>query len=170
MARTFGSIWKVRPHHPRFARLLERTHHRRSLAQRQRIEHQLCPLRPYSLQERTLLEVDQIIPLREAEDYTVRLKEKQEEIRHATESTIDFTRYDLTVNGTTYSNLWKRNLIRQAVATAVEAGVTLSQLEAIFPHRRLIVVDGTLSGEDFLTAAEAKKASDGYVFNRRRYF
>lgn len=127
-------------------------------------------IRPYSLQERTLLEVDQIIPLLEAEDYTVRLKEKQEEIRHATESTVDFTRYDLTVNGTTYSNLWKRNLIRQAVATAVDAGVTLSQLESILPHRRLIVVNGTLSGDAFLTAAEAKKTSDGYVFNHRRYF
>ena len=32
------------------------------------------------------------------------------------------------------------------------------------------MVDGTLSGEAFLAAAEAKKTSDGYVFNRGRYF
>jgi hypothetical protein len=36
-------------------------------------------MRPYNLQQRTLLEVDQLIPLREAQEYTVRLKEKQEE-------------------------------------------------------------------------------------------
>jgi hypothetical protein len=32
------------------------------------------------------------------------------------------------------------------------------------------VINGTLSGEDFLAAAEAKKTSDGYIFDRRRYF
>lgn len=127
-------------------------------------------IRPYNLQERTLLEVDQIIPLPEEKDYRVRLKEKQEEIRHSTESNVDFTHYDLKVNETIYRNAWKRNLIWQAVYTAVQAGVSLSQLEAIFSQRRLIVVNGTLSGEDFIAAAEAKNTSDGYVFNRRRYF
>jgi hypothetical protein len=127
-------------------------------------------MRPYNLQQRTLVEVDQLIPLREAQEYTVRLKEKQEENRHATASSVDFTRYDLTVNGTTYPNLWKRNLVWQAVASAVQAGISLSQLESILPHRRLIVINGTLSGEDFLAAAEAKRTSDGYVFDRRRYF
>jgi hypothetical protein len=127
-------------------------------------------MRPYNLQQRTLVEVDQIIPLREAEEYTVRLKEKQEENRNVTKSSADFTHYDLTVNETTYPNLWKRNLIRQVVATAVKAGVTLSQLESVLPHRRLIVVNGTLTGEAFLAAAEVMKASEGYVFNRLRYF
>ena len=127
-------------------------------------------MRPYNLQQRTLVEVDQIIPLPEAEQYTVRLKEKQEENRLTNKSSADFTHYDLTVNGKAYPNLWKRNLIRQAIAIAVDAGVTLSQLESILPYRRLIVVDGTLSGEAFLAAAEAKKTSDGYVFNRGRYF
>jgi len=127
-------------------------------------------MRPYNLQQRTLVEVDQIIPLPEAEQYTVRLKEKQEENRLTTKSSADFTHYDLTVNGKTYPNLGKRHLIRQAVAIAVTAGVTLIQLESILPHRRLIVVDGTLSGEAFLAAAEAKKTSDGYVFNPGRYF
>jgi hypothetical protein len=58
-------------------------------------------MRPYNLQQRTLLEVDQLIPSREAQEYTVRPKEKQ---------------------------------------------------------------------EDFLAAAETKKTSDGYIFDRRRYF
>ena len=31
------------------------------------------------------------------------------------------------------------------------------------------MVDGALSGEAFLAAAEAKRASDGYVFAPRRY-
>ena len=127
-------------------------------------------IRPYSLQQRTLLEVDQIIPLREAQEYTVRLKEKHEEIRHATESNVDFTHYDLTVNGKTYPDLWKRNLIWQAVASAVAAGVSLGKLESILSPNRFIVVEGTLSGDDFLAAAETKKSSGGRAFNRGRYF
>jgi hypothetical protein len=127
-------------------------------------------MRPYNLQQRTLLEIDQLIPLREAQEYTVRLKEKQEENRYSTESSVDFTRYDLTVNGKTYPNLWKRNLVWQAVASAVQAGISLVQLETILPQRRFIVVDGNLSGEAFMIAAEAKKTSGGYVFNKRRYF
>jgi hypothetical protein len=127
-------------------------------------------IRPYNLQERTLLEVDQIIPLPEEQDYRVRLKEKQEENKHTTESGADFTRYDLTVNGNTYPNLWKRNIIWQAAALAVQAGISLEHLQEIFSERRLIVVDGALIGEAFLAAAEAKKISEGYVFNRRRYF
>jgi hypothetical protein len=134
------------------------------------LDIQCVRMRPYNLQQRTLVEVDQLIPLREAEDYIVRVKEKLEENRHVTKSTADFTHYNLTVNGTTYPNLWKRNLIRQAIVIAVKAGITLSQLETILPHRRLIAVNGTLAGEAFIAAAEAKNISDGYVFNRGKYF
>jgi hypothetical protein len=56
-------------------------------------------LRPKSVDHLTLLEIEQIISLREAQEYTARLKEKQEEARRAAESTIDFTRYDLTNSG-----------------------------------------------------------------------
>jgi len=127
-------------------------------------------IRPYDFHQRTILEVDQIVPLREAQDYTVRWKEKQEENRRAAEFNIDFTRYDLTFNGHTYSNLWKRNLFWQAVASAIEAGTPLSKLESILPRQKLIVVHGALSGEAFASAAEAKRASEGYAFDPRRYF
>jgi hypothetical protein len=127
-------------------------------------------LRPYSLEERTLLEVDQVIPLREAQEYTVRLKVKQEEARQAAESTIDFTRFDLSVNGKIYPNLWKRHLIWQVIASAAAAGLTLDQLTSIIPSRKVIVVDGHPRGEAFLAAAESAKEASGYVFRPRRFF
>jgi hypothetical protein len=135
-----------------------------------RLDIRCVRMRPYNLQQRPLVEVDQIIPLREAEEYTVRFKEKREENRHTRESSIDFTRCDLTVNEATYPNLSKRNLIWQAVASAIQAGVFLSQLASILPRRRLIVIDGNLNVEAFLAAAEVKKASEGYVSDRRRQF
>ncbi len=127
-------------------------------------------LRPYNLDQRTLLEIDQIIPLREAQEYTVRLKEKQEEARQAADSTVDFTRYDLTVNGQTFSNLWKRNLMWRVVASAAEAGLSLDDLTAIIPSRKMVLVDGRLRGDEFMAAAQLAKAASGYVFRPKRLF
>ena len=136
-----------------------------------RLDIRCIRLRPYALDGRVLLEVDQIIPLREAQEYTVRLKEKQEEARRSTtESTIDFTRYDLVVNGITRQNLWKRNLIREVLKAAATAGLSLEALTAIFPARKMVVVDGHPRGEAFYAAAEAAKAASGYVFRPNRLF
>jgi hypothetical protein len=127
-------------------------------------------LRPYKLEQRTLLEIDQIIPIREAHEYTVRLKEKQEEARQAAESTVDFTRYDLTVDGKTYPNLWKRHLIWQVIASAAAAGMTIEQLTSIIPSRKTIIVDGHPRGEAFVAAAKSAKEASGYVFRPTRFF
>ena len=127
-------------------------------------------LRPYTLEGRTLLEVEQIIPLREAQDYTVRLKEKKEEARQSSESNIDFTRYDLTADGQVYRNLWKRNLIWQAVKSAAAAGLTIEALTSIIPAKKMVIVEGHLRGEEFLTAAVAARAKSGYVFRPARLF
>ncbi len=127
-------------------------------------------IRPYQLDNRTLLEVDQIIPLREAQEYTVRLKEKQQEAQLVTESTIDFTRYDLNVNGRVFPNLWKRNLIWQVVSSAAAAGLTMKTLESAIPARKMIAVDGHLRGEAFYEAAVRARATSGYVFRPNRLF
>jgi hypothetical protein len=134
------------------------------------LEIRCVRLRPYRLDQRTLLEVEQIIPLAEAEEYTVRLKEKQEETRQAAESSADFTHYDLTVNGQVSPRLWKRNLVWQVVAAAAAAGLTLGQLTSIFPSRKVVVVDGHPRGDAFLAAAEAERALSGYVFRPERFF
>jgi hypothetical protein len=136
-----------------------------------RLDISCIRIRPYNLQQRTLLEVDQIIPLREAQEYTVRFKEKQEENQHVAESNADHTRFDLIVDGKTYPKRWKNDIIWQAVDLAVKAGISLTQLQAIFPQqRRLFVVDGNLSLEAFLDAAEARRASENRSFDRKRYF
>jgi len=111
-----------------------------------------------------------IIPLREAQEYTVRLKEKQDEARQASEYTIDFTRYDLTVNGRTYHNLWKRNLVWRVIASALEAGLSLDVLNSIVPSTKFVVVEGELRGEEFLAAAQKSKIDAGYVFRPKRLF
>jgi hypothetical protein len=48
---------------------------------------------PHKYQNQILIDVQQIIPLPEAESYQVRIKQKSEEIRESRESLRDFTRY-----------------------------------------------------------------------------
>lgn len=127
-------------------------------------------IRPYKLDQRTLLDIEQIIPLPEAQDYTVRIKEKQDEALRAADSTIDFTRYDLHINGQVFKNLWKRNLIWQVISSALKAGLTLDQLKAIIPGRKMVVVDGHPRGEEFLAAAQVAREKSGYVFQPKRLF
>jgi len=127
-------------------------------------------IRPYQLDGRTLLEIDQIIPLLEAQDYTVRLKEKQEEARQAAESTNDYSRYDLTVNGQRFEKLNKRRLIWQVVASAVQSGLTLDALSSIIPARKMVIVDGHPRGDAFLEAAQVAHNAAGFVFEPKRFF
>jgi len=127
-------------------------------------------IKPYQLEEHTLLEIDQIIPLKEAQDYTVRLKEKQEEARQAAESSMDLTRYDLTVNGQTDSNLSKRYLFLRVVSSAVAAGLTLETLTSIMLPGKMVIVDGHPRGEEFMAAAQKAKEDSGLVFRPDRLF
>ena len=136
----------------------------------QGLEIRCIRIRPYKLDQRTLLEIEQVIPLPEAQDYTVRIKEKQDEALRAANSTIDFTRYDLHVDGQAFKNLWKRNLIWQVISSAVKIGLTLDQLKAVIPGRKMVVVEGHPRGEEFLAAAQQATEKAGYVFQPKRLF
>jgi len=54
-------------------------------------------LKPYSLDGRLLVDVQQIIPLPEAEEYQVQFREKSQKERQARASNADFTRFDVQI-------------------------------------------------------------------------
>ena len=55
-------------------------------------------IKPYSDNGRILADIQQIIPLPEAEDYRVRLKEKQQRERVSRATSRDTTKYDVLIN------------------------------------------------------------------------
>jgi hypothetical protein len=67
-------------------------------------------LRPYKLGEKTLLDIQQVLPLPEAAAYQVQLRRKAAEAREAQERQSDWSRYDLKVKDELFSNLYKRRL------------------------------------------------------------
>jgi hypothetical protein len=126
-------------------------------------------LKPYSLDNRLLVDVQQIIPLPEANDYQVKFREKARQEREARTSKADFTRYDLHIAGQTYKSEWKRNAIFLVCRYLCQHGIKPTEITAIFdwrPNRIWFVVDGLLNASEFAIRASQVAAS----YDPRRWF
>jgi hypothetical protein len=127
-------------------------------------------LRPYRLDSRVLLDVQQIIPLPEADSYTVQLRKKAEESKKARLFEFDFSKYNLTVDGHTQTHLTKRALVHEVVKAALAKGVSPEQIGALISPTKWLSVDGELSAQDFREKASKLQAKLGGRYNLRRYF
>jgi hypothetical protein len=111
-------------------------------------------MRPYFDGEKTLLDVQQVIPLPEATEYQIKVREKQQKERQARTGSRDFTRYDLAVNGNEYSNLAKRWLVFNVVSDAIKSGIDLSEIKLLLSWRGNLFIDfdGELNSDEFKIA------------------
>ena len=130
-------------------------------------------IKPYSDDGRLLVDVQQIIPLPEAEDYRVRLKEKKQRERAARKFNPDFTKYDITINGTTYDHLPKRAAIFAVVRHLCSVGHSPEDVAAAVSWRRnsmFRMVDGNLDAEQFVSRQKANEETGGKRFEERRCY
>ena len=130
-------------------------------------------IRPYAYEGKTLIDVQQVIPLPEAADYQVQVREKKRQERKARQSTIDFTRYDVVVDGHTSTAQWKRNAILLVVKGIASHGVSPEEITQVLQPikgRRLfkVVPEETDDSERFRTLAAEATAAEGrqYADNR----
>lgn len=124
-------------------------------------------VRPYTLDGRLIVDVQQLIPLPEVQEYQVRFREKRREERVAAESDKDYTRFDVTVDGTTLARLSKRRAVFEVVKALYEHEVTPKNILATNPKRARIfhVVSGEVDA-----AAFAANPADGQTFDPQRWF
>lgn len=130
-------------------------------------------LRPYSLDGRLLVDVQQIIPLPEAEEYQVQFREKVQRERQARASNADFTRFDIQIGDEVHKAMWKRNAIFQICKHLCEHGVNPDEITRLFdwrPNRVWLSVDGTVDASEFDKRASEQAASGGLNFDSRRWF
>ncbi len=108
-------------------------------------------MKPYFDGDQTLLDVQQVIPLPEANDYQIRVKEKQQKERQARISNRDMTRFDLVVNGNEYSRLAKRWLIFHLVSDAIHSGIDLTEIETLLAWRGNLFIhfEGEFDSDEF---------------------
>jgi hypothetical protein len=130
-------------------------------------------IRPYRLGAEVVLDVQQVIPLPEAEEYQVQLRQKVREERAKKESYRDFTRYDLQIGAEHYQRLPKREFVFRVVQHAIRRGAkpmdicTTVQRSA---ERLWRQASGLLQSEEFIAAISDQAVDEGKQFNADRFF
>lgn len=138
------------------------------------LDIQCIRIKPYSDTGRVLVDVQQIIPLPEAEDYRVHLKEKQQQERAVRKPfNPDFTKYDVVTDGVTVGRLPKRKAIFTVVCHLFKNCHTPEEIAAAVPrlqNRMFREAPGELSSADFISAQRLSAANGGRSFEPRRFF
>jgi len=105
---------------------------------------------PYRLKDSLLVDVQQVVPLPEAGEYTVQIREKRQEALNARRSQQrDFSKFALTLGDSeTLEPLNKRRAILEVVRYLVQKEVSpeliLAALPATERNRRFVTFNGTL--------------------------
>jgi hypothetical protein len=130
-------------------------------------------MRPYVFGQDIVLDIQQIIPLPEAAEFQVQIREKARQERAVQVGYRDFTKYDLELPGRTLQRLNKRNLVLQIVKFAIESGAGPDEIaEATKLTRERLWRDapGNLNALEFIEAVETQVVHGGRSFDSRRYF
>jgi len=136
------------------------------------LDIQCVRLKPYRDGDRILLDVQQIIPLPEVEDYRVQIKEKQRRERKA-RSGPDYTKYDIRIDGQTYTRQAKRNAIFAIVKYLCAKGISPETIMDVVPWRRNTMfqgVDGEVDSEQFVQLAAERAERENRRFDAFRFY
>ncbi len=128
-------------------------------------------LRPHKLDEQLVLQVEQVLPLPEAQDYVVGVREKKRsEVK--TQSR-DMTRFDVEVNGERHADLPKRQAIVRVARQLCVSGATpeqLSELAGRSFHSMWRSAEGALNAVALQAEIEKQAQADGATFESPRWF
>ena len=118
-------------------------------------------IKPYGEKDNLLLDVQQVIPLPEAQDYQVRLKEKQKKERESRKSARDYSRFDVKVGEVVQPNLPKRRAVFTLIHSLCSSGVRASEIDEVIAWRKNLfrVVDGEVDSATFETLAKTQATS-----------
>lgn len=125
-------------------------------------------LTPYKVDERLFLDIEQVIPLPEASDLTVRLRRRETEARAVRRQNRDWTRYVITTPHGTTEPLHKRRAVLAMVQGLHTAGVTADTLAEVLPPTMFVAIDGTPNDSDVADAFVA--AYPNYASDPGRWF
>jgi hypothetical protein len=130
-------------------------------------------MKPYNLDGRVLVDVQQIIPLPEAAEYTVRVARKDQQQKAAREAQRDYTKFDVTIDGVRHERLPKRRLMFVLIRHFVQHGIAPEKIAATVPSRgdRLFrSADGALDQDAFVERVAQQMKEQNRAFDPDRYF
>jgi len=103
-------------------------------------------LLPYRVDGQLILDVQQIIPLPEARDLIIKLRQRESQARVAREGGADWTAYAVTTPDGDSGPLRKRRAVLYLATALAAAGVDPARMQQLL-GRRLISVPGHLTGD-----------------------
>ena len=129
-------------------------------------------LHPYSDSDRMLLDIQQVIPLPEAEEYQIRIRDKTRKEKASRTHSRDLTKYDVIVGDRTFDNLPKRWAIFHVISHLCKLGVDPDEIRELISWKRnmLRAVDGTLDSVGFERKLAEQLTSEGKKPQSRRFF
>lgn len=130
-------------------------------------------LKPYKLDNRILVDVQQIIPLPEAATYQVQIREKIRKEREAGTRNIEFVRFDVQIGDEKHLSVWKREAIFLICRYLCEHGISPDEITSLFdwrPGRVWLSADGQLNSAEFIKRASERAVAGGPAFDSRRWY
>ncbi|MCB9113296.1 MAG: hypothetical protein H6634_18785 [Anaerolineales bacterium] len=129
-------------------------------------------IKPYSDNGRTLIDIEQIIPLAEASQYqiSVSIKNRQERILRVQNR--DLTKYDVTIFGDTENHLAKRSAIFFVVKALCDSGVSPEKINELINWKSnlFLQVDGLYNSENFIRVIVDRGKADGRRIDYPRWY
>ena len=129
-------------------------------------------MKPYVNDGRVLVDVQQVIPLPEASEYIVQVREKERRERRSRENNRDYTRFDVTVDGQLHERQAKRNAVHLVVTALCSKGSTPQQVAEVLGWRRNLwrSAHGVLDTDQFAVRMEEEASlQDGPAWDARRW-
>ncbi len=123
-------------------------------------------IHPYRLGSTTLIDVQQIIPLPEATDYQVQIRQKKRENRTVAEQSSDWTRYDVTTETVTLADVPKRRVVLEAVLQLVHRGTTPEAIQQLVGARIFESVDGIVGSAEVRESLSSRRPNDPRFISR----
>jgi hypothetical protein len=123
-------------------------------------------LQPYRLGASILLDVQQIIPLPEAADYQIQIRQKQRETRAAAEQAVDWTRYDVKTKDDVHRTLYKREVMFVVSRFLVSQGVAPDEIERTVGRKLFESVDGQVDGATLRAEIATRRPNDAIAPKR----
>lgn len=129
-------------------------------------------MRPYQDGSEVLVDIQQVIPLPEAEEYQVRIRDKARLERAARTQNRDLTKFDVTVGNQVYEGLPKRRAILQVIRVLCAAGIDPEQITANLAWKNELFrkAPGRLTSEQFAEWLAKALESEGRQVETRRFF
>lgn len=129
-------------------------------------------LQPYRFGGKLLVNAEQVVPLPEASDYQIQIRDKARKERSVAGGGADWTRYDLVAGTKSYEYLPKRRLAYHAARHLVdEHGATPEQITEIIKYPRAWAsVEGLRDSVGFADALVKQAEAGGPQLDPRRFF